>query len=391
MPAEEVALGDKIVYVVGTAHVSDRSVRAVEEAIEEYEPDAVAVELCRQRYDALKNERRWEDTEITDVISSDKVYLFLLQIMLSNFQRKIGEDLGVKPGAEMMKAVEQAEGKNIRVVLADRDIGVTLKRAMDLMSVKEKAKLLYGFIGGFIEGEGIDEELVEKMKEKDVLTELMEELSLETPSIKQVLVDERDRYIAESIYAADAKRILAVVGAGHVEGIKKHLREMEGADTVVRYSHSMEGVEIKGVSRKKINLVAYGIPALFALLIIWGFIQHGGAVTLDMLMKWFLINGTLSALGVALAFGHPFSVGAAFLAAPFTSLNPAVAAGWVAGYVELKLRKPRVSDFQNLMMLKKTSDYWRNRVTRVILIVAFANIGSTLGTFIALPYIATLI
>jgi pheromone shutdown-related protein TraB len=291
----------------------------------------------------------------------------------------------------MIKAVEMAESKDIKVVLADRDIKVTLKRAMDQMSLKEKSKLLFGLLTGFVEGEEINEELIEKLKQKDVLTELMEELAVETPSIKRVLVDERDEHLAYMIHSTEAKTIVAVVGAGHLEGIKAHLLRMDQAGVVVSYSHSVEGVSIGGISKKKLSIIAYGVPAVFAALILWGFITHGHEIALDMLVKWFLINGSLSALGVALAFGHPATIIAAFIAAPFTSLNPAVAAGWVAGLVELRVRKPRVLDFQNMLNLKTTGDYFRNRVVRVVLIVAFANIGSSVGTFIALPYLASLL
>ncbi|MBU0762058.1 MAG: TraB family protein, partial [Candidatus Altiarchaeota archaeon] len=159
----------------------------------------------------------------------------------------------------------------------------------------------------------------------------------------------------------------------------------------VIYTHTIEGVEIRGVSRKKIKAISYAVPAIFAAILAWGFMQKGATTTADMMFWWFIINGTLSGLGVIVARGHPATVATAFLAAPFTSLNPAIAAGWVAGYVELKMRKPRVRDFKNLMKLKTTSDYFRNNVVRVVLIVAFANIGSTIGTFIGLPYIASLI
>jgi pheromone shutdown protein TraB len=181
------------------------------------------------------------------------------------------------------------------------------------------------------------------------------------------------------------------VGAGHVEGIKNSLRALDDLGVVMMYTHAVDGVEIKESTRKKINLIAYSIPALFTVLITLGFMKHGGEMTVNMLAKWFLISGTLSALGVAVALGHPLSIITAFIAAPFTALNPAIAVGWVAGYVELKMRKPRVVDFKNLMKLKKTSDYWSNRVTRLILVVAFANIGGSIGTFIAIPYLASLI
>jgi len=388
MPIETLSLGDKEVIIVGTAHVSERSVEAVEAAIREHKPDAVAVELCEQRYSALKEEKRWDETEITKVLTSDRIYLFLLQILLGNFQRRIGDDLGIKPGSEMMKAVDVAEELGIEVVLADRDVRLTLKRAMSQMTFKEKAKVAWGFLGGFIGGEEIDEELVERLKEKDVLTELMEELAVETPSIKRVLVDERDSYIAHAIHACPAKKIVAVVGAGHMKGIVENLKALQG-EVLVRYSHSMDDVHIgPAVSKKKINLIAWGIPALFVVLLIWGFVSNGSQMTQDMIIQWVLVNGTLSALGVALALGHPASIIAAFIAAPITSLNPTVAAGWVAGYVELQVRKPRVVDFKNLLKLKSMGDYLGNRVVRVILIVAFANIGSTLGTLIGFGLMA---
>ena len=387
MSEEIIKLGDKTIILVGTAHVSDESVKQVEQAINEHKPDAVAVELCQQRYLALKEEKKWDDTEITKVIESDKIYLFLLQILLGNFQRKIGDELGVKPGSEMMKAVEISEKQDIPIILADRNVKVTLKRAIDMMSLKEKIKILTGVVSGF-GGEEINKELVEKLKEKDVLTEVMEELAAQTPSIKRVLVDERDQYIAQMIYRQDAKKIVAIVGAGHMTGIIENLNQLDSMGQTITYTQSIEGENIQGMSKSKINFIAYGVPTLFLLLIIWGFISNGASVTGDMMIKWFLVNGTLSAIGAACGLAHPLTILTAFIAAPFTSLNPAIAAGWVAGYVEIKVRKPRVVDFKNLMKLKTTADYFKNRVVRVVLIVAFANIGSTLGTFIGFGILA---
>jgi len=392
MPVEELRFGDKTIVLVGTAHVSDESVKSVEAAIEQYHPDAVAVELCRQRYQALKEERKWEETDILEVISSDRLHLFLLQIMLANFQRKIGEDVGVKPGAEMLKAVELAEKNKIRVVLADREIKVTLKRAMDMMSFKEKVKLLYGFVGGFIEGEEIDKELIEKLKEKDALTELMEELALETPSIKKVLVDERDQYIAQALHRTDAKTIVAVVGAGHMEGIKANLLDLDRT-VVVSHRHFVEGQAIGGKKKiaSKINMISYVIIVVFAALMLYGFIQYGSAMAFDIFLKWFIVTGAMAAVGPIVALGHPLSVLAAFFAAPTKIVHPTIASGWIAGYVELKVRKPRVVDFKNLMMLKTMSDYWGNRVVKVLLVVAFTNITASVGNILGLMYLAVLI
>ncbi|MFH1402860.1 MAG: TraB/GumN family protein [Candidatus Altiarchaeota archaeon] len=386
----ELCLNGKKVYIVGTAHVSDDSVRLVEETVRGVKPDAVAVELCEQRFKALKNEREWDETEITEVIKSGRTYLFLVQILMANFQRQIGDKIGVKPGSEMLKAIEIAEENKSEIVLIDRDITITLKRAIGLTTLREKLKLLYGFFNDVLSEGEIDEELVEKLKEKDMLSELMEELAVETPSIKRVLVDERDEYMALSIASIEAEKIVVVVGAGHVDGLRRRLEELEGY-VIVRYKQGMG--ELMKVEKKRsvVGYAGYAIPLLFLVIIGWGFMNHGSAMTLTMLKEWFLINGTLSALGAALALAHPLTVLTAFIAAPFTSLNPTIAAGWVASIVEFKMRKPRVKDFKNLLKLNSMGDYWRNRVTRILLVIVFANIGSSIGTFIALPYLASLI
>ncbi|MFH0862597.1 MAG: TraB/GumN family protein [Candidatus Altiarchaeota archaeon] len=391
MPTEELVFRDKTIIIVGTAHVSDESVRAVEEAISKYKPDAVAVELCRQRYQALKEEKRWEETDILEVISSDRIHLFLLQILLANFQRKIGENVGVKPGAEMLKAVEIAEREKVNVILADRDIKVTLKRAMDMMSLKEKAKLFWGFVSGFVQGEDIDKELIERLKEKDVLTELMEDLAVETPSIKKVLVDERDEYIAHILHITDAKTVVAVVGAGHMAGIKRNLAELDGK-VLVSHSMTLGGQTlVQPKKKKRISVLSLAIILAFAALLIAGLRQNGGTMTADMLVKWFVLTGAISAVGPILAMGHPFSVLAAFVSAPLKFLHPTIATGWIAGFIELKMRKPRVVDFKNLMMLKTTADYFRNRVVRLLFVVAFTNVTATVGNIVGLMYLATLV
>jgi pheromone shutdown-related protein TraB len=379
MPTEELVLGDKRIILVGTAHVSQESVQAVEEAIIKYRPDTVAVELCEQRFHALKDEKRWEETDIMEVINSGRTHLFILQIMLANFQRKIGDDLGVKPGAEMMKAVEIAEREKIPVLLADRDIKVTLRRAMDMMSLAEKAKLMWGFLTGFVEGDQIDKELIERLKEKDVLTELMEELALETPSIKKVLVDERDQYMALALHNCEARTVVAVVGAGHLAGLKRNLQALDGK-VVVTHSLSIGGAQVGKSGGGKVALAAWAVPILIVASFAWIFVRYGGEMTVNMILRLFLLQGTGAALGAALALGHPLSIAAAFVTAPFCALHPLIAVGWIAAYVELKVRKPRVADFKSLMSLKKASDYWGNRVMKLFLIMAFANLGSTIGS-----------
>ncbi len=379
----KISLEGKEVLLVGTAHVSQESVDLVRDVIEKESPDVVAVELDKQRYEALVNKKKWDETEIHKVIKEKKTYLFLLQLLLTNFQRKIGDELGVRPGSEMVKAIEITKEKNIKIALVDRDIRVTLKRAFNRMGLKEKFSIFYGFFAGIFEKEEINEDLIEKLKDKDVMTEMMEELSREIPSIKEVLIDERDRYIAQKIHEMEDKKIVAVVGAGHVKGIKEILESGTREDT--------KKLEELTETRSMLKYIGYGVPLIFIALVCWGFYTNGTDLTVEMLYMWFMINGVLSAAGVALAFGHPASILAALFAAPFTSLNPAIAAGWVAGLTEAWVRKPKVKDFDNLFKLDNMRDYWKNGVTRILLVIIFANIGSSIGTFIALPYIATLL
>jgi len=370
--------------LIGTAHVSRESVDLVREVIEEENPDIVAVELDKQRYDSLLNKKKWDETEIHKVIRTGRIYLFLLQLLLTNFQRKIGDELGVKPGSEMLKAIELAREEDIKIALVDRDIRITLKRAFKKMSLREKFKLFLGFFSGILEEEEINEEILERLKDKDIVTEMVEELSREVPSIKGVLIDERDRYIANRIINLEGEKIVAVVGAGHVDGIKKFIESKNG-------KKGIEDLEEIPKSGNWLRYIGYLIPVIFLSIVGWGFYTNGAELTIEMLYKWFLINGSLSALGVILALGHPLSVITAFLAAPFTSLNPTLAAGWFAGLTETWVRKPRVKDFDGLFRLNRVRDYWENGVTRILLVIVFTNIGSSVGTFIALPYLALLL
>ena len=230
-------------------------------------------------------------------------------------------------------------------------------------------------------GQKLDEKTIEQLKEKDVLNALMQQLSKQLPSVKQVLVDERDVFIATRILQTKAKKIVAVVGAGHLPGVKKYLDRPRNLEPLMK------------VEKKKslLSYLKYLIPLAFTLLIGYGFYTKGSAIAFNLLLFWFLINGVLSALGAALARAHPLSILAAFLAAPFTSLHPALAAGWFAGLVELRMRPPKVADFEQLPKMQSITGIASNRVTRILIIVAFANIGSVIGTVIALPYIASLL
>jgi pheromone shutdown-related protein TraB len=371
--------------LVGTAHVSKKSVEEVEAAIAEHRPDVVAVELDDKRYDVLVNKKKWEETPVTDMIRGGRAFFFLAQVFLASIQRRLGKEFGAEPGSEMLAAINTAKKNEIKVELVDRDITITLRKAWRTMGLREKFRLFWEFskaMVGYSDEEEID---LEEIMDEDVISMMIEELSQIAPSVTEILVFERDAFIAKKLHALSRdKKVVAVVGAGHVKGIQKNLQQ-------IHKTPSFE--ELNTVPKKRIHwgkTIAYLIPILFGSLIIW--LAYNGFTSTDpdywnkfwsVLFTWFLINGVCSAIGAALARGHPFSIATAFLAAPFTSLNPAVAAGWFAGAVEAKVRTPTVKDFQNLSTIESTRDFLNNKVIRVLMVAALANIGSMIGTFIA--------
>ncbi len=382
----QVKINDSII-LVGTAHISKDSVKEVKEVIEEYKPDIVAVELCKRRYEAITKKDKWENTPITSLLKSNNAYLMLAQTFLSSIQRKLGKEYGVEPGSEMIAAMDEAKKHDMEVALVDRDISVTLKRAWKKMGVREKFRLTWEFMKAIL---GYDEEELEELDlkelmDQDVISAMMEEFGKIAPSVATVLIHERDEYIAKKILNESEKgKVVAVVGAGHINGIKKHLEKKK---------LDVDLTELEYVPKKRFSVlkaVGYAIPVIFVALIAYIFLTGGLGEGLEALKWWILINGSLSALGTLIARGHPLSIITAFFAAPITSLNPAIAAGWVAGYVEFKLRKPVVKDFQNLSKVDSTKDFLNNKIIRLLMVVALANLGSMIGTFIALPYILSL-
>lgn len=378
------------ILLVGTAHVSEDSVKLVKETIDVEKPDAVAVELCGQRYHALEKQNMWADTEITEVIKTGKTHLFLAQLLLANFQRRIGEDFGVKPGAEMVQAINLAKERSIPFFLVDRDINVTFKRALKVMSFYEKSYMLSELFWGFLSGEEIDKELLERLKEKDIMTELIEELSREIPSAKKILIDERDAYIADKIASIKAGKIVAVLGAGHIQGVERLLKENaeEGGKSREEELKELEAVP---ESKSRAKYVGYAIMGFFFLLLAWGFYSRGGEMALNMFTRWAILHSLFSGLGVLIALGHPLTILTAVAAAPFTPFHPAVSVGMLAALVEAKLRKPRVKDFNELLKLNSIGDCFRNRVTRILLVFFLADLGNNVGNILSLPWIARLL
>jgi pheromone shutdown-related protein TraB len=377
------------IILVGTAHISQSSIQEVKNVIEEYKPDVVAVELCDRRYKGIMQKDRWENTPVTKLLKSNNAYFLLAQTFLSSIQRKLGKEYGVEPGSEMIEAINQARLHNISIELVDRDIAVTLKRAWKKMGLREKFRLFWQFLKAII---GFDEEDLndldlEEIMDQDVISTMLEEFGEIAPTVRDVLISERDSYIAQKILDCEKshKTVVAVVGAGHLQGIKKHL-----LDSFFHVDISL----LEEVPKKRFSIlktIGYLIPILFAGLVIYGFYIGGIEKSLEIFLYWFLINGICSAFGTLLARGHVLSILTAFFAAPITSLNPAIAAGWVAGYVEAKYRTPLIKDFKQLSTIESLKEFWNNRVIRLLMVVAFANLGSMLGTFLASFYIAGLV
>lgn len=371
-------VGGKAVTLIGTAHVSKESAELVKTVIEEERPDTVCVELCDSRYQAIRQKERWQNTDIVKIIKEKKAFLLLSNLMLAAFQKRIAQKLGVTPGQEMIVALESAESIGAGTHLADRDIRVTLSRTWRLMGLWDKMKLFFQLLLSMGDMEEITEADVEKMKQEDVLESLLSEVGRHMPVLRTILIDERDQYLTEKIRNAPGQKIVAVVGAGHVPGIKKYW------ETPV----NIAALETLPPKRKYVGIIKWGLPALVAVLIIAGFYRGGAHTGKEMVWWWILANGVLAGLGSVLAMAHPLTILSAAVAAPLTSLNPMIAAGWVSGLVEAMSRKPKVKDLENLSGdILSIRGFWKNKVTRILLVVVFTNIGSSIGTFVALPMI----
>jgi len=367
---------DKEITLIGTAHVSRESADLVEQVIEDEKPDTVCIELCQSRYQSITQKRRWQNTDLLKVIREKKAFLLLSNLMLAYFQKKIGEKLGINPGEEIMRAIQAAKAAGATIHLADRDIRTTLARTWRLMGLWTKMKLLTQFVVSAGELDTIKQEDIEEMKNKDVLEMLLSEIGESFPGIRRILIDERDQYLAHKIRTAPGKKIIAVVGAGHVPGIQRYWDKPADTDM-------LDQMPPKG---KLSGVLKWGIPALVIGLVILGFFTAGTSTGIHMIKWWVLVNAILAGLGAAIALAHPLTVLSAIIAAPVTSLNPMVAAGWVSGLVEALLAKPKVKDFENLPKdISSLKGFWRNKITRILLVVVFTNIGSSLGTFVAIP------
>ncbi len=360
------------IVLVGTAHVSKKSIEDVRRIIEEVKPQAVAVELCYKRFLTLTRSKP-QEISVIDIIKRGEVAPVLFQMLLSYIQRKIGEEYGVRPGTEMLAAIEKAKEIGADILLIDRDITITFKRFWNSLSVFEKIKIFFHMLKGLFGDEEVD---VDEMLKEDILERLVKEFRDIAPSAAKVLIDERDAYMAARLIEASQRyeRIVAVVGAGHKKGIERYLKNPELIPDIR---------ELEKVEERRFNIFKVASLAIFTFVILT-FIAVLATMNSEIILKaflyWFLINGILSAIGALMAGAHPLSALAAFLSAWLTSLNPMIAAGWVSGIVEAKIRKPTSKDLEDLTKAESFRDLMRNRVFRILLVAALTNVGSMVGT-----------
>ena len=367
------------VRVIGTAHISSSSVAAVKAQIDAFQPDIVAVELCASRHTALTSNRRLDKEGLLKVVKEGKAPLVMLQSLLAAEQRKMGLDEGEQPGAELLAAVKTAEEANLEVALIDRDIQTTLRRAWKRMKFFEKVKILWSLLGDDEDDDA--PEVSQLLEDQDLLSSLMEELKTFSPGAGAVLIDERDAYLAGKIAALEKsseKRILAVVGAGHLKGIEAHLNE-----STQPHEADLKELEVLPKRGRFAKAIPWILPVLVMGMVAYFASQGDAEDILTLFTVWTAANAVFAALGCILARGHPLAILTAALASPITSLNPTLAAGWFAGYVQLKLREPTAEDLQNFLKMDDLGAFWSNRAGRVLLVTALTNLGSMAGAWVA--------
>lgn len=360
----------KEITIIGTAHVSQKSVEDVKRVIGEVCPDAVCVELDRNRLESLVNEKRYRSLDLAQAIRDRQLLYVLASVGLSAYQRKIGQKLGTKPGAELLTAVRCCQELGARLVLADRDIQVTLKRTWANLSLVNKLRIGISIIAAPFAASELTEDQIEALKDRDTVSEMLTELSKLIPGVREPLIDERDQYLASSLAEAPGKRLVAVVGAGHVEGVLAHLKSAR----VNRASLE----QLPRPSRLR-RFASWWVPVVPVLSLAWACVQSG-SIVLHLLWAWSLPTALGCGLFSALAGAHGLTVLGAIVTAPVATLNPVFGAGSLTALIETRLRRPAPDDCEAIpASLTSLRDCYKNRATRVILVFLLASFGSFLG------------
>lgn len=368
--------------LLGTAHVSRASAEAVRALLETESFDAVAVELCAHRAQALRNPADIAQMDLFRVLREGRAGVVAAGLALGAYQRRLADQFGIEPGAEMKEGMEGAERLGVPCWLIDRDVGTTLRRARGALGFWDRAKLSAGLLASLIDDSEIEEAEIEKLKQGDLLQNTFAEFAKQSAPLYEKLISERDRYMAARLREEASRthpgRVLAIVGAGHLEGLAKHLAEESAPPARILEPLGAEPPPSRFGTWFGWFLIVFVLGGF-----VWGFTQ-GKSVGLDVLWIWVLTTGVLGAVGAAVAGAHPLSILSAFIASPITPLHPAIASGMVSGAVELWARKPRVGDFQTLRYdLVHWKGWWRNRVAHVFLVFFLTSMGTAIGVWLA--------
>ncbi len=390
---KKLSLNGHEIILVGTAHVSALSIEEVNTSIKQEKPDAVAIELDEKRLESMKDKDAWRKMDIVKVLRNKQGFLMLANIVLASYQKKMGQPAGVKPGDEMAAAINTCEELGIPQEMVDRPIAVTLRRAWAKNSLWGKCKLLAALLSSAFSKEEIAPEEVEKLKKESEMDSMMSELSSYLPKVKEVLIDERDRYLASHIWQCAQKygensRVLAVLGAGHLPGVVSYLEKLSSGQVDAGCSDINE-VPQKSVGSK---IASWIIPALIVALIVMGFVYGGVQAGRQMLGAWFIWNGVLAGIGAIIACANPLVVLVSVLGAPFTSLCPFIGIGIVSGILQALICKPKVQDMEKLSEdAASLKGFYKNRILRVLLVFVLTSVGSSIGTFVAgASFVATI-
>jgi len=383
-----VTLGEREIIIVGTAHISKASVEEVESVLRTEKPDRVCIELDKARYTTLVESSSWKNIDISKVLKEKKGFLLFANIILASFQKRLGMEVGVKPGEEMVKAIRIAEELGIPTEFCDREVQITLRRAWAKSSFWGKNKMLAALLTSLFAKEKITPEEMEKLKQKNLMQTMLEELSGYLPKVKEVLIDERDRYLATNIFNTPGKKLVAVVGAGHVEGIVVNLHLLAEKKLENDVS-ALNEIPTKGIAKK---VIPWLIPFAVSGLLVLSFFMKGPDTSLNGILAWVIATSASAGIGAICAFGHPLAVLSAALSAPLTALLPIIGSGMVSGLVQYQVRKPHVDDFENLhddlVFFKK---YYTNRVLKVLWVFFLTNLGGSIGTIVGISWLSSLL
>lgn len=371
-PITRLHIDGKEIILIGTAHVSKVSADLVRETILAEKPDSVCIELDPKRYESIQNPKAWEETDLVKVIKNKRVGFMLANLFLGAYQKRVATNLGVQAGSEMLEGIKCAKEIDATIVLADRDIQTTFLRIWRKLTMWDKCKLLTAFLFGE-DDEDISEEDLRQMMEEDMLSAALAELKGSFPQIGEILISERDQFLAQKIKKAKGEKVVAVLGGAHIPGV---VRAMDTEVDMAKISHVPP-------AKKTGKIIAWAIPIAILALMVYAFVTNF-ETGMAQLSTWVLWNSGLAALGALIVLAHPLAILSAFVVAPISSMNPFLAAGWVAGLVQATVQKPKVSDLQSIHEdIGSIKGLYKNRALKVLFVVVFANIGSSVGTFLA--------